>query len=107
MEMEMNFTVDFELSITADNPEQAVRFALDDLRDLNLCQWTAKVKSESETVDVTIDTSKLHNQAVVPAIELVAARRQISELQRLLGKTTMEHETLKEAVACSGRSRPS
>lgn len=37
-------------------------------------------------------------QAVVPAAELDAARRQIRELQRLLGKKTMENEILKEAV---------
>lgn len=37
-------------------------------------------------------------EAVVPAGELEAARRQIRELQRLLGKKTMEAEILKEAV---------
>lgn len=36
--------------------------------------------------------------AVVPAGELDAARRQIRELQRLLGKKTMEAEILREAV---------
>ena len=35
---------------------------------------------------------------VVPASELVAAIKQIRELQRLLGKKTMENEILKEAV---------
>ena len=35
---------------------------------------------------------------VVPAGELEAARRQIRELQRLLGKKTMEAEILREAV---------
>jgi transposase len=37
-------------------------------------------------------------EAVVPATELDAARRQIRELQRLLGKKTLENELLKEAV---------
>lgn len=37
-------------------------------------------------------------EAVVPAAELEAARRQIRELQRLLGKKTLETEILKEAV---------
>jgi transposase len=37
-------------------------------------------------------------EAVVPATELDAARRQIRELQRLLGKKTLENEILKEAV---------
>jgi transposase len=37
-------------------------------------------------------------EAVVPATELDSARRQIRELQRLLGKKTLENEILKEAV---------
>jgi transposase len=37
-------------------------------------------------------------ESVVPATELDAARRQIRELQRLLGKKTLENEILKEAV---------
>ena len=37
-------------------------------------------------------------ETVVPAAELEAARRQIRELQRLLGKKTLEAEILKEAV---------
>ena len=37
-------------------------------------------------------------EAVVPAAQLEAARRQIRELHRLLGKKTLENEILKEAV---------
>ncbi len=37
-------------------------------------------------------------EEVVPASELTAAMKQIKELQRLLGKKTMEVELLKEAV---------
>lgn len=37
-------------------------------------------------------------ESVVPAAELDGARRQIRELQRLLGKKTLEAEILKEAV---------
>lgn len=37
-------------------------------------------------------------ETVVPAAELEAARRQIRELQRLLGKKTLETEILREAV---------
>jgi transposase len=37
-------------------------------------------------------------ETVVPASELVAARKEIKELHRLLGKKTMEVEILKEAV---------
>jgi transposase len=37
-------------------------------------------------------------ESVVPAAELESARRQIRELQRLLGKKTLEAELLKEAV---------
>ena len=35
---------------------------------------------------------------MVPASELAAARAQIAQLQRMLGKKTMEAEILKEAV---------
>lgn len=37
-------------------------------------------------------------EPVVPAGELDAARRRIAELERLLGRKTMENEILKEAV---------
>ena len=37
-------------------------------------------------------------ETVVPAAELETARRQIRELQRLLGKKSFEVEILKEAV---------
>ena len=37
-------------------------------------------------------------EEVVPASELSSAMKQIRELQRLLGKKTMENEILKEAV---------
>jgi transposase len=43
-------------------------------------------------------------ETVVPASELAAAIKEIKELQRLLGKKTMEVEILKEAVEC-GRSK--
>ncbi|MBT1080480.1 hypothetical protein KJ045_16210 [Pseudomonas aeruginosa] len=43
-------------------------------------------------------------EAVVPASELSDALRQIRELQRMLGKKTMEAEVLKEAVEIA-RSR--
>ena len=38
------------------------------------------------------------DEAVVPASEYQEAQRQIKELQRLLGKKTLEAEILKEAV---------
>lgn len=37
-------------------------------------------------------------QAVVPASDLAAARAEITKLQRVLGKKTLENEILKEAV---------
>jgi transposase len=43
-------------------------------------------------------TAVAAGQAVVPATELDGARRHIRELQRLLGKKTLENEILKEAV---------
>jgi len=38
------------------------------------------------------------DEAVVPASEYQEAQRQIKELQRLLGKKTLENEILKEAM---------
>ena len=47
----------------------------------------------------TPDTSShFAGEEVVPASELSDALKQIRELQRLLGKKTMENEILKEAV---------
>ncbi|WP_121500658.1 IS3 family transposase [Entomohabitans teleogrylli] len=43
-------------------------------------------------------TAVASGEEVVPASELAAANKQIRELQRLLGKKTMEAEILKEAV---------
>ncbi|HHH6314071.1 TPA: IS3 family transposase, partial [Escherichia coli] len=43
-------------------------------------------------------TAMAAGEQVVPASELAAAMKQIKELQRLLGKKTMENELLKEAV---------
>ncbi|WP_375155653.1 IS3-like element IS2 family transposase (plasmid) [Shigella flexneri] len=43
-------------------------------------------------------TAVTAGEQVVPASELAAAMKQIKELQRLLGKKTMENELLKEAV---------
>ncbi|EOT7707605.1 TPA: IS3 family transposase, partial [Escherichia coli] len=43
-------------------------------------------------------TAVAAGEQIVPASELAAAMKQIKELQRLLGKKTMENELLKEAV---------
>ncbi|HCA4642792.1 IS3 family transposase [Klebsiella pneumoniae] len=43
-------------------------------------------------------TAVAAGEQVVPSSELAAAMKQIKELQRLLGKKTMENELLKEAV---------
>ncbi|WP_374828047.1 IS3 family transposase [Salmonella enterica] len=43
-------------------------------------------------------TAVAAGEQVVPASELAAAMKQIKELQRLLGKKTMENELVKEAV---------
>ena len=43
-------------------------------------------------------TAVASDEEVVPASELAAVNKQICELQRLLGKKTMEAEILKEAV---------
>ena len=49
-------------------------------------------------------TAVAAGEEVVPASELTAALKQVRELQRLLGKKTMEVEILKEAVEY-GQSR--
>lgn len=43
-------------------------------------------------------TAVTAGEQVVPASELASAIKQIKELQRLLGKKTMENELVKEAV---------
>lgn len=43
-------------------------------------------------------TAVTSGEQVVPASELAAAMKQIKELQRMLGKKTMEVELLREAV---------
>ncbi len=43
-------------------------------------------------------TAVTAGESVVPASELANARAQIAQLQRMLGKKTMENEILKEAV---------
>jgi transposase len=50
-------------------------------------------------------------ESVVPASELAAALKRIRELERLLGRKTLENEILKEAVEVAGpesgvRARP-
>ncbi len=50
-------------------------------------------------------TAVAAGEQVVPASELAAAMKQIKELQRLLGKKTMENELLKEAVVSGCRVR--
>ena len=64
------------------------------LHDVNanqLFKWRKQFQEGSLTA-ISAD------EDVVPASELAAALRQIRELQRLLGKKTMENEILKEAV---------
>lgn len=56
-----------------------------------LFQWR-KLEREGGLIAVSA------GEAVVPASELAAARAEISKLQRVLGKKTLENEILKEAV---------
>ena len=44
-------------------------------------------------------------QAAVPASALAAARAEISKLQRVLGKKTLENEILKEAVEYAAQKK--
>jgi len=50
-------------------------------------------------------TSVSSGDAVVPAAELTAMEKQVRELQRLLGKKTLENEILKEAVEVGRRKK--
>ncbi|SRI05769.1 IS2 ORF2 [Shigella sonnei] len=52
----------------------------------------------SSEAGTTCSPAAAAGEQVVPASELAAAMKQIKELQRLLGKKTMENELLKEAV---------
>ena len=52
----------------------------------------------AQTIPGRLFTAITAGEDVVPASELAAAIKQIRELQRLLGKKTMENEILKEAV---------
>ena len=64
------------------------------LHDVNanqLFKWRKQFQESSLTAITA-------GEDVVTAFELVAAIKQIRELQRLLGKKTMENEILKEAV---------
>lgn len=56
-----------------------------------LFKWKRQYQEGSLTAVAT-------GEEVVPASELAAAFKQVRELQRLLGKKTMEVEILKEAV---------
>lgn len=58
----MIFTVIFELAITAESPEEAAKFALDDLRDPSIRGWNATVKSEQGTVEtsVSVEPNGMH-----------------------------------------------
>ncbi|SRJ20306.1 IS2 ORF2 [Shigella sonnei] len=53
---------------------------------------------DREALHWAVTTGGAAGEQVVPASELAAAMKQIKELQRLLGKKTMENELLKEAV---------
>jgi transposase len=56
-----------------------------------LCNWR---KLEREGALVAVQSG----ESVVPASELAAARVRIAQLQRMLGKKTMEAEILREAI---------
>ena len=64
--------------------------------------FTEALHDPSRSTRVELDDGALvavhAGESVVPASELAAARAQIAQLQRMLGKKTMEAEILKEAV---------
>ncbi|WP_432263378.1 hypothetical protein [Cupriavidus sp. TMH.W2] len=50
-----DYEVLFPVSVTAANPEEAARFALDDIRDRKLESWNATVTHGDVTVTVNVD----------------------------------------------------
>lgn len=53
----MNYTVKFEVSVTANSPAQAAQFALEDLRDRALGPWNAEVVGPTGTAEVSAGTN--------------------------------------------------
>ena len=70
----LDYTAVIELSVTADSPEEAARFALDDLRDSDIASWTVKVtnRGDGSQVDVAVEmeTSRA-NDSLQKSIENV------------------------------------
>lgn len=54
----MDYTVKFEVSVTAANPTQAAQFALDDLRDRTIGPWNAEVVGPTGTAVVSTGTNE-------------------------------------------------
>lgn len=50
--MEISYSVHITIPVTASNPQEAARFALNDLRDLAISGWTMDVVDE--------ETGELH-----------------------------------------------
>jgi hypothetical protein len=52
----MDFTVQFEVQVTAESPEEAAQHALDDLRDQSLGPWNADVSCSRGKKTVSVGT---------------------------------------------------
>ncbi len=52
-----DYTVRVELRITAESPEEAAQFALNDLRDTSMSNWNMDVSSSRGTKTVSVDAS--------------------------------------------------
>lgn len=50
----MDYTVTIEVQVTADSPQEAAQFALDDLRDETIGPWTAEVSCSRGNVSVSV-----------------------------------------------------
>lgn len=50
----MDYTVTVEVSVTAESPEEAAKFALDDLQDPNIEAWSMEVSCSRGKQMVTV-----------------------------------------------------
>lgn len=54
----MDYVVRIEVSVTADSPEEAARFALADLQDTGLGPWSVDVQGSSGSAPKTVSVSQ-------------------------------------------------
>jgi hypothetical protein len=48
--MEQTYSVTVVVSVTADSPQEAAKYAMDDLRDMQLNQWNVTVENDQGVI---------------------------------------------------------